>query len=287
MTEHVDGSIKMWMAEAGKLPLLTASEEFELGRRIQEEDDKAARDKLVEHNLRLVVDLASRYIGHGLDFPDLIQDGNIGLIRAAEKFDYRRGFRFSTYATFWVKQGITRSLSNCGHTIRRPAHIIEKMFKLTKWTEELVQELGREPTETELVEKSGYDIETIELLLRSAIAPVSIDTTIIGDDFETGVLVDLIEDNSISTTDEILSRIVLQDQINDDLLSILTPREKDVMRLRFGLFEQAAHSLEETGAALSITRERARQIEWKAIAKIRNSWRWQKIAEMVGCNEHC
>lgn len=285
MTEHIDDPIKMWMEQAGKLPLLAANEEFELGRRFQEEHDDAARDKLVEHNLRLVIDLASKYMGHGLEFSDLIQDGNIGLIRAAEKFDYRKGYRFSTYATFWVRQGITRGLSNFGHTIRLPAHITEKKFRLNRLVEELVQELGREPTETELVAKSGYDVKTIKLLLYNTTDPISVDTTDMGDDSEAGTLIDFIEDDSVPTPDEILNRIVIQEQIGDNLMGILTPREKNVMRLRFGLFGQTQHSLEETGAVLSVTRERVRQIEWKALAKIRNSWRRQKIGEMVGCKQ--
>lgn len=279
--DRIVDSVQMLMTQAGKFSLLTAREELDLGRRIQEYNDESARSKLIEHNLRLVIDLASRYIGRGLDFADLIQNGNVGLIRAAEKYDYHRGYRFSTYATFWVRQALTRGLSDTGRTIRLPAHITEKLVKLSKVAEGMVQGLGREPTEDELVEKSGYGPEVVRIFMTNILDPISIDSTAIGDESEEGTLIDLIEDATVPTTDEIVNRIVLQEQINDDLMSILTLSEKNVLRLRFGLFGGSGLTLENTGVSLGITRERARQIEWKALVKIRSNWRWQRIISIV------
>ena len=278
MAEHLDDSVQMWMVEAGRRPLLTLEEELALGRRIRDECDSGARDKLVECNLRLVINIATAYNGRGLDFSDLIQEGNIGLIRAAEKFDHSKGYKFSTYATFWVRQAITRGLSDCARTIRLPAHITEKMHKLNKDIRALVQELGREPTEEELAERSEFDTKTVHLLLTSLQEPISIDSTMIGDE---GSLIDLIEDDSAPTSDEIVDRIVIEDYVTNSLMSLLSGREKWVMRLRFGLNETRQHTLEEAGVVMGVTRERVRQIEWKAIVKIRNAWRWEKLAEMV------
>ena len=311
MAEHIDDSIQMWMVEAGRYPLLSTEEELALSRLIREKKDAAARDKLVECNLRLVINIATGYTGRGLDFPDLIQDGNIGLIRAAEKFDYKKGYRFSTYATFWVRQAITRDLSDCGRTIRLPAHITEKMHVLTKIMRELVQELGREPIEEELVdpwfeavshnqlilkiqEKYGRepndkeiaaqhktDAKLLHLLVTSFQEPISIDTTLIGDDAEEGSLLDLIEDEDTPSADDIIDRIVIQEHVSEQLMSLLSARERKVMKLRFGLNNSRAHTLEEAGVVMGVTRERVRQIEWKAIVKIRNSWRWQKLSAMM------
>jgi RNA polymerase primary sigma factor len=300
----------MWMLEAGKRPLLTLDEELALGRLIREKHDAAARDKLVECNLRLVINIATGYNGRGLDFPDRIQDGNIGLIRAAEKYDYTKGYKFSTYATFWVRQSITRGLSDCGRTIRLPAHITEKMHVLNKLVQPLVQELGREPVEDELVgpwydavshdqlvekikkrchrkpnsneiaAQHKTDAKLLHLLLTSFQEPISIDTTLIGDDSEEGTLLDLIEDTGSETDNDIINRVVVEDHTKG-LLALLSARERWVMQLRFGLDDVRPHTLEEAGVVMGVTRERVRQIEWKAIVKIRNTWRWRKLGELV------
>lgn len=273
-------SLQMWMTQASRCPLLTLAEELELGRRILEEHDGSARDRLVECNLKLVISIAGPYQGRGREFADLIQDGNIGLIRAAEKYDHRKGYKFSTYATFWVRQAISRGLSDGARTIRLPAHISEKAHKLNKDIRALVQELGREPTEEELTERSEFNATMVHLLCTSLQEPVSLDSTFIGDDGEEA-LIDQIEDTETPTEDAIINRILLEERVTGDLLAPLTPREKDVMTLRFGLGGTPQHTLEETGNALGVTRERVRQIEWKALAKIRNLWRWQRLAELV------
>ena len=308
MADHLDDSVQMWMLEAGKRPLLTPAEELALG----EKHDAAARDKLVECNLRLVINIATGYNGRGLDFPDLIQDGNIGLIRAAEKYDYTKGYKFSTYATFWVRQAITRGLSDCGRTIRLPAHITEKMHVLSKLVQPLVQDLGREPVEEELVDpwyeavsrdqliekikkrfnrkptakeiaaQHRTDAKLLHLLLTSFQEPISMDTTLIGDDSEEGTLMDLIEDTEAETANDIINRVVIEDHVTNDLMSLLSAREKRVMRLRFGLDDTRQHTLEEAGEVMGVTRERVRQIEWKAIIKMRDKWRHKKLAELVG-----
>jgi RNA polymerase primary sigma factor len=300
----------MWMIEAGRCPLLTLSEELALGRLIREKHDLGARDRLVECNLRLVINIATGYNGRGLDFPDLIQDGNIGLIRAAEKYDYKKGYKFSTYATFWVRQSITRGLSDCGRTIRLPAHITEKMHVLSKIIQPLVQELGREPLEEELVDpwfdavsynqlvvkikkrckrkpnareiaaQHKTDAKLLHLLLTSFQEPISIDTPLIGDDSAEGTLLDLIEDTEAETDTDIINRVVVEDHTNG-LLALLSTRERWVMQLRFGLDDTRQHTLEEAGAVMGVTRERVRQIEWKAIIKIRDKWRHRKLEELV------
>jgi RNA polymerase primary sigma factor len=273
-------TVQMWLTLAGKRPLLSASEELELGKQVREHEDQDAKNKLVEYNLRLVISVASRFQNRGQEFSDLIQDGNIGLIRAAEKYDYNKGYKFSTYATFWIKQAITRGLSDTGRTIRLPAHITEKLYKLNRLTGELVQELGREPTEEELMEKTGYSEETIRLLLDNVREPISMDSTVVGDE-DDGTLFDLIEDESVPTTNEIIHRIMIHKEVHTKLLAVLTPRERDVMKLRFGLFGTRSYTLEQTGGILGVTRERARQIEWKALTKVRNAFRWAEILKTI------
>lgn len=271
----VNDSVQLWMGQAARHPLLTLSEELDLGRRIQDDHDAAARARLIECNLRLVINIATAYRGRGLDFPDLIQDGNIGLIRAVEKFDYRKGYKFSTYATFWIRQAITRGLSDCARTIRLPAHITEKIHKLNKDVRALVQELGRDPTEEELVEHSEFDAKTIHLLYRNLHEPVSLEATF---DTEEGTLIDCIEDPAPPTADEIVQRIILEGWVSVMLVT-LTPRERDVVALRFA---PQQHTLEQAGVVMGVTRERVRQIEWKALVKIRNLWRRRGLAELAG-----
>jgi RNA polymerase primary sigma factor len=281
MAEHTDSVVKMWMSRAGKTPLLSAFEELELGRKIRDENDELSRTKLIESNLRLVISVAKRYMGQGNDFSDLVQNGNLGLVRAAERYDYRRGYRFSTYAIYWVRQAITRGLSDSSRAIRLPAYITEMLSMLYKIAGVMVQNLGREPTQDELIQRSGYPADIVSMFLHNVLDPISMNSTPVGNEGEEETLIDFIRDDSIPTTSEVLDQFSLEEQIHDNLFSVLSPREQDVITLRFGLLGRGQHTLEETGPLLGITSERARQIEWQALAKIRNSYRWRRIAQLV------
>ena len=281
MTDKINDPIYMWMKEAGKLPLLTSNEEFDLGRRVKDYNDEKAKNKLIEHNLRLVIDIASKFQNRGLDFSDLIQEGNIGLIHAVDKYDYERGYRFSTYATFWIRQAISRGLTKTSRTIRLPTHVTEKLFKLVKLIESMVQELGREPTEIELSKRSGFKLKLVKTLMANMTEPISTEEERTGHDDTNEKVIDSIADTTLPTPNEVVDHIVLKNYITNDLLTILTQREQEVIKLRFGLFDQKPHTLEDTGRILEVTRERARQVEYKALIKIRSSCRWNKIKSLT------
>ena len=281
-TENVsplsDDSVKMYLREIGRVPLLTAKEEIELARRIKE-DDIMAKRKLVRHNLRLVVSIAKKYINRGLPFLDLIQEGNLGLIRAAEKFDPERGYKFSTYATWWVRQGITRSLSDKSRTIRVPVHMVETINKFKKIARKLGQELNRRPTEDELAEVMEVSSTKIKEIVAAMRTPVSLESPINNED--DGKLEDFIADPNqavkpeLAATDNLLADDILR------VLDTLTQKEKAVIQLRFGIDNGQERTLEEVGRMLRITRERVRQLEFRALKKLRHPERAIKLKDYL------
>lgn len=273
----LDDSIRMWLREIGKTPLLTMEEEIALAKRI-EAGDEEAKNVLTEANLRLVVSIAKRYSGRGMSFPDLIQEGNIGLIRAVEKFDYRKGYKFSTYATWWIRQAITRAIADQGRTIRIPVHMVETINKLVKTSSQLVQELGREPTLEEIAEAMGVPTERVAEIIRIAPEPLSLETPI-GEEEDTH-LGDFIEDQEAVSPAEAASAAILREKI-EETLNKLTPRERDVLRMRFGLDDGYSRTLEEVGRHFKVTRERIRQIEAKALKKLRHPQRSKKLREYL------
>jgi RNA polymerase primary sigma factor len=262
----LDDSVRMWLREIGKTPLLSPEEEQHLARLCAQGDEEAKR-KLTLANLRLVVSIAKRYSGRGMTFSDLIQEGNIGLIRAVEKFDYRRGYKFSTYATWWIRQAITRAIADQARTIRIPVHMVETINRLMKRRSYLEQQLGRTPTPEELAEDMGISIDKVCEIIRIAPEPLSLDTPV-GEE-EDGSLMDLIEDEQCDSPTEVADRSLLRDRIEEALLA-LTEREREVIKMRFGLIDGMPHTLEEVGRYFNVTRERIRQIEAKAIKKLRN-----------------
>lgn len=262
-----DDSVKMYLQEIGKVPLLKGEEELDLARRIQEEDDEAAKAKLVQANLRLVVSIAKKYIGRGLSFLDLIQEGNLGLIRAAEKFDYKKGFKFSTYATWWIQQSITRGIADKSRTIRLPVHMIETIGKLKKATKELTEELDRAPTREELAKRMDISLAKLRLVLKATQSTISLETPVHTKD-ETSKIADFIVDESTESPDNRVSQENLTDEI-EKILETLRPREKDVLKLRFGLKDGNKRTLEEIGQLFGVSRERVRQIETRALNKLR------------------
>ncbi len=273
----LDDSIRMWLREIGKTPLLTMEEEIALAKRI-EAGDEEAKNVLTEANLRLVVSIAKRYSGRGMSFPDLIQEGNIGLIRAVEKFDYRKGYKFSTYATWWIRQAITRAIADQGRTIRIPVHMVETINKLVKTSSQLVQELGREPTLEEIAEAMNVPTERVSEIIRIAPEPLSLETPI-GEE-EDSHLGDFIEDQEAESPAEAASVAILREKI-EETLNKLTPRERDVLRMRFGLDDGYSRTLEEVGRHFKVTRERIRQIEAKALKKLRHPQRSKKLREYL------
>lgn len=273
-----DDSVKMYLREIGRVPLLNAKQEIELARRINEGDIKAKR-KLVRHNLRLVVSIAKKYINRGLPFLDLIQEGNLGLIRAAEKFDPERGYKFSTYATWWVRQGITRSLSDKSRTIRVPVHMVETINKFKKIARKLGQELNRRPTEEELAEVMEVPVTKIKEIVSAMRTPVSLESPINNED--DGKLEDFIADPSIARRPDSSATDVL---LADDILKVLdtlTAKEKAVIQLRFGIDSGQERTLEEVGRLLGITRERVRQLEFRALKKLRHPERAVKLKDYL------
>jgi len=269
--------VRMYLKEIGKVPLLKSIEEVELAKRI-EDSDPIAKKKLAEANLRLVVSIAKRYVGRGMLFLDLIQEGNLGLIKAVEKFDYRKGYKFSTYATWWIRQAITRSIADQARTIRVPVHMVETINKLIRVTKQLLQELGREPLTEEISEIMEMPEEKIREIMKIAQAPVSLETPI-GQEGDTQ-LENFIPDNDAQAPDEAAAFTMLKEQLIN-VLDTLTPREEKVLRLRFGLDDGRARTLEEVGKEFSVTRERIRQIEAKALRKLRHPSRSKKLKDYL------
>jgi RNA polymerase primary sigma factor len=279
----IDDSVRMWLREIGKTPLLTMEEEIYLAKTIEDGDGKTfeaqlAKEKLIQANLRLVVSIAKRYSGRGMSFPDLIQEGNIGLIRAVEKFDYRKGYKFSTYATWWIRQAITRAIADQGRTIRIPVHMVETINRLIKTSSHLLQELGREPTLDELAKELELPVERVSEIIRIAPEPLSLETPI-GEE-EDSHLADFIQDQETVSPDDAASYQLLRERIVE-VLSELSGRERDVLRMRFGLDDGYPRTLEEVGRHFQVTRERIRQIEAKAIKKLRHAKRRRKLEEYL------
>lgn len=273
----IDDPVRMYLKEIGKVPLLTAEEEIELAKRMEQGDEEAKR-KLAEANLRLVVSIAKRYVGRGMLFLDLIQEGNLGLIKAVEKFDYRKGYKFSTYATWWIRQAITRAIADQARTIRIPVHMVETINKLVRVSRQLLQELGRDPLPEEIAEEMGISVEKVREVMKIAQEPVSLETPI-GEE-EDSHLGDFIEDQDAPSPVDAASFTLLKEQL-EEVLETLTPREKKVLRLRFGIDDGRARTLEEVGQIFGVTRERIRQIEAKALRKLRHPSRSKKLKDFL------
>lgn len=273
----IDDPVRMYLKEIGRVPLLTAEEEVELAKRMETGDEEAKR-RLAEANLRLVVSIAKRYVGRGLLFLDLIQEGNLGLIKAVEKFDYRKGYKFSTYATWWIRQAITRAIADQARTIRIPVHMVETINKLIRVSRQLLQELGREPTPEEIAAEMDIPVDRVREIMKIAQEPVSLETPI-GEE-EDSHLGDFIEDQDAPAPAEAASFILLREQL-EEVLETLTPREEKVLRLRFGLDDGRSRTLEEVGQEFGVTRERIRQIEAKALRKLRHPSRSKKLKDFL------
>ncbi len=273
----VDDSVRMWLREIGKTPLLSIEAEIALAKRI-EAGDQRAKDTLTQANLRLVVSIAKRYSGRGMSFLDLIQEGNIGLIRAVEKFDYRKGYKFSTYATWWIRQAITRAIADQGRTIRIPVHMVETINRLIRTSSQLLQDLGREPTMDELARALDMPTDRVSEIIRIAPEPLSLETPI-GEE-EDSHLADFIEDHEAISPAEAASTLILREKI-DEALDQLTQRERDVLIMRFGLEDGCSRTLEEVGRHFRVTRERIRQIEAKALKKLRHPSRSKRLRDYL------
>jgi RNA polymerase primary sigma factor len=269
-------AVQMYLKEIGKTPLLTSKEEKELARRI-EAGDESARQKLIQANLRLVVSIAKRYVNRSphLSILDLVQEGNIGLSRAVDKFDYRKGFKFSTYATWWIRQAVTRALADYSRTIRIPVHMVETITKYMQTKRRLMQELGREPLPEEIASELGVDVEKVHYIQKISQEVISLETPI-GDDDEDSVLSDFIKDETSLSPDQLASAALLRDQIREILVD-LNERERKILSMRFGLDDNIPHTLEEVGKIFGVTRERIRQIEAKALEKIRQHSKVKKL----------
>jgi len=273
----IDDPVRMYLKEIGKVPLLTAEEEIEIAKRL-ETGDEEAKKKLSEANLRLVVSIAKRYVGRGMLFLDLIQEGNLGLIKAVEKFDYRKGFKFSTYATWWIRQAITRAIADQARTIRIPVHMVETINKLIRVSRQLLQQYGREPTPEEIAKEMGISEAKVREIIKIAQEPVSLETPI-GEE-EDSHLGDFIADDDTPAPAEAASFALMKEQLLD-VLDTLTPREEKVLRLRFGLDDGRQRTLEEVGKEFNVTRERIRQIEAKALRKLRHPSRSKKLKDYL------
>ena len=274
---NIDDPVRMYLKEIGKIPLLSAEEEVELAKGIEEGNEESKR-KLAEANLRLVVSIAKRYVGRGMLFLDLIQEGNLGLIKAVEKFDHRKGFKFSTYATWWIRQAITRAIADQARTIRIPVHMVETINKLIRVSRQLVQRLGREPTAEEIATEMAIGSERVEEIQRIAQEPVSLETPI-GEE-EDSQLSDFLEDKNLPSPEDAAAVQLLREQL-EGMLEELTEREKEVLRLRFGLEDGHPYTLEEVGKRFGVTRERIRQIEAKALRKLRHPSRSKKLRDFL------
>ena len=277
----IEDPVRMYLKEIGKVPLLTADQEIELAKHMESDDPAvrtAAKKKLAEANLRLVVSIAKKYIGRGMLFLDLIQEGNLGLIKAVEKFDYKKGYKFSTYATWWIRQAITRAIADQARTIRIPVHMVETINKLIRVQRQLLQELGREPTPEELAEEMDMSVDRVREIQKISQEPVSLETPI-GEE-EDSHLGDFIPDDNMPVPSDAATYTLLREQLND-VLDTLTPREKKVLILRFGLKDGRARTLEEVGKEFNVTRERIRQIEAKALRKLRHPSRSKKLKDYL------
>jgi len=273
----IEDPVRMYLKEIGKVPLLNAEEEVELAKRMADGDEEAKK-RLAEANLRLVVSIAKRYVGRGMLFLDLIQEGNLGLIKAVEKFDYQKGFKFSTYATWWIRQAITRAIADQARTIRIPVHMVETINKLIRVSRQLLQELGREPTPEEIAEELDMPVERVREILKISQEPVSLETPI-GEE-EDSHLGDFIQDDNVPVPAEAAAATLLKEQLGE-VLDTLTEREQKVLRLRFGMNDGRARTLEEVGKEFDVTRERIRQIEAKALRKLRHPSRSRKLRDYL------
>ena len=273
----IEDPVRMYLKEIGKVPLLSAEEEIELAKRM-ELGDQEAKKRLAEANLRLVVSIAKRYVGRGMLFLDLIQEGHLGLIKAVEKFDYRKGYKFSTYATWWIRQAITRAIADQARTIRIPVHMVETINKLIRVSRQLLQELGREPTPEEIAAELDMPVDRVREILKISQEPVSLETPI-GEE-EDSHLGDFIQDDNVPVPAEAAAQTLLKEQL-DEVLSTLTEREQKVLRLRFGMSDGRARTLEEVGKEFDVTRERIRQIEAKALRKLRHPSRSRKLRDYL------
>ena len=273
----LDDPVRMYLKEIGHVPLLTAEEEVELAQRM-EAGDEEARHRLEEANLRLVVSIAKRYVGRGMLFLDLIQEGNLGLLKAVEKFDYSKGYKFSTYATWWIRQAITRAIADQARTIRIPVHMVETINKLVRISRQLLQELGRDPRPEEIAKEMGISVARVHEIMKIAQEPVSLETPI-GEE-EDSHLGDFIEDEAAPAPAEAASFMLLREQL-EEVLETLTDREKNVLRLRFGLEDGRSRTLEEVGQSFGVTRERIRQIEAKALRKLRHPSRSKVLRDFL------
>ena len=273
----IEDPVRMYLKEIGKVPLLSADEEVELAKRMAEGDEDAKK-RLAEANLRLVVSIAKRYVGRGMLFLDLIQEGNLGLIKAVEKFDYHKGFKFSTYATWWIRQAITRAIADQARTIRIPVHMVETINKLIRVSRQLLQELGREPTPEEIAAELDMPVERVREILKISQEPVSLETPI-GEE-EDSHLGDFIQDDNVPVPAEAAAQTLLKEQL-DEVLDTLTEREQKVLRLRFGMDDGRERTLEEVGKEFDVTRERIRQIEAKALRKLRHPSRSRKLRDYL------
>ena len=273
----IEDPVRMYLKEIGKVPLLSAEEEIELAKRM-ELGDQEAKKRLAEANLRLVVSIAKRYVGRGMLFLDLIQEGNLGLIKAVEKFDYRKGYKFSTYATWWIRQAITRAIADQARTIRIPVHMVETINKLIRVSRQLLQELGREPTPEEIAKEMDMPVERVREILKISQEPVSLETPI-GEE-EDSHLGDFIQDDNVPVPADAAAFTLLKEQL-EEVLGTLTEREQKVLTLRFGLEDGRARTLEEVGKEFKVTRERIRQIEAKALRKLRHPSRSRKLKDYL------
>ena len=273
----IEDPVRMYLKEIGKVPLLSAEREIELAQRM-EDGDEDAKKELAEANLRLVVSIAKRYVGRGMLFLDLIQEGNLGLIKAVEKFDYHKGYKFSTYATWWIRQAITRAIADQARTIRIPVHMVETINKLIRVSRQLLQELGREPTPEEIAKELDMPVDRVREILKISQEPVSLETPI-GEE-EDSHLGDFIQDDNVPVPADAAAQTLLKEQL-DEVLDTLTEREQKVLRLRFGMNDGRARTLEEVGKEFDVTRERIRQIEAKALRKLRHPSRSRKLRDYL------